>query len=112
MVPIDAKQFLDELAALMAAAAGITYAAASESAKKDLFRNELVDAVANDPASVLRIYDDAVPFVPADELSIQCMTTGTQNDATHARAIALFQSLFSATTKRPLNNVNTAHYKI
>lgn len=97
----DVPKFLEELAAFMAAAASVEFAATPRA----LFISELVEADSTlaaatpAPASVLSAYaGGSVPYVPTPTLPIQCRTIGLPRDdkAAWTRARALHGSLRTA----------------
>jgi hypothetical protein len=92
-MPVDARQFLLQLAPWMASNA--TPAVEFAATPRGLFLWEAVEDDAKPVYSVLSIYGGDVAWVGLTTLSIQCTTTG-KAAAAWPQAQALFKTMFDA----------------
>ena len=102
---IDVNSFLDALGAYMVARAAAQSPPLAIALAADLWLHEAVEADVpqengrTKPYSVLAAYNVALPYVPVPVVSVQCRTVGFGNQATFARAAALFNTLLDAEGK-------------
>src|SRR4051812_42192263 len=95
-MPIDRNNFLHSLATYMASTAGgLNYTNTAQ--PRALWRNIAPEVDAAAPYSVLRQYPGSPQgHNPLERFSIQCMTVGKSSDATIARAVALYWTLYAS----------------
>lgn len=103
---VDVNSFLDALAAFMVERAAAQTPPVTIAVAKDLWLHEADEASVpagadgrTKPYSVLVAYNVALPYVPVPVVSVQCRTVGFGNQATFARAVALFNTLLDAEGK-------------